>query len=80
MVLSIKNAKADQLARELAELTGESITTMVVTSLQARLELERLRRRTRGLDDIVERFNELPVLASRNPDDLVGYDRHGLPS
>ncbi|MCQ3807234.1 MAG: type II toxin-antitoxin system VapB family antitoxin [Acidimicrobiaceae bacterium] len=80
MVLSIKNAKADQLARELAELTGESITTTVVTSLQARLELERRHRRTRGLGDIVERFNELPVLDPRNPDDIVGYDRHGLPS
>ncbi len=80
MVLSIKNAKADQLARELAELTGESITTTVVTSLQARLELERRRRRTRGLGDIVERFNELPVLDPRNPDEIVGYDRHGLPS
>ncbi len=80
MVLSIKNAKADQLARELAELTGESITTTVVTSLQARLELERRRRRTRGLGDIVERFNELPVLDPRNPDDIVGYDQHGLPS
>lgn len=80
MVLSIKNAKADQLARELAELTGESITTTVVNALHAHLELERRRRRTRGLGDIVERFNKLPVLDPRNPDDIVGYDRHGLPS
>ena len=40
----------------------------------------RERRRTRGLGDIVERFNQLPVLDDRNPDDIVGYDQHGLPS
>lgn len=39
MVLSIKNAKADQLAREPAELTGETITDAVVAALQARLEV-----------------------------------------
>lgn len=80
MVLSIKNPKADELARELAELTGESITSTVVASLQARLELERRRRRTRGLGDIVERFNQLPVLDHRDAEEIIGYDEHGLPS
>ena len=79
MVLSIKNADADRLARDLAALTGESITDAVVASLEARLELERRRRRTQGIDDIVERFKELPVLDERSSDDIVGYDEHGLP-
>ena len=38
MVLSIKSERADQLARDLAALTGESITDAVVASLEARLE------------------------------------------
>ncbi len=38
------------------------------------------RRGTRGLGDIVERFNQLPLLDDRDPDDIVGYDQHGLPS
>ena len=80
MVLSIKSAQADQLARELAELTGESITEAVVTSLEARLALERLRQRERGLHDIVERFRRLPVLDERSTDDILGYDEHGLPA
>lgn len=80
MVLSIKSMTADRLARELAELTGESITEAVVVSLRARLDIERRRRRGRGLDDIVERFEQLPVLDQREPDDIVGYDEHGLPS
>ena len=80
MVLSIKNAHADELARELAELTGESITDTVVASLQVRLELERRRRSTRGLGDIVERFGELPVLDQRSAEEIIGYDQRGLPS
>ena len=80
MVLSIKSAAADQLARELAELTGESITEAVVESLRARLDAERRRRRDRSLDDIIERFRQLPRLDEREPEDVIGYDEHGLPS
>lgn len=80
MVLSIKSAAADQLARELAELTGESITEAVVESLRARLDAERRRQRDRSLDDIIERFRQLPRLDEREPEDVIGYDEHGLPS
>lgn len=80
MVLSIKSRTADQLARELAEMTGESLTDAVVASLQARLDLERRRRETRRLDDIIERFGRLSVLDEREPDGIIGYDAHGLPS
>ena len=80
MVLSIKNSMADQLARELADLTGESITDAVVASLRARLDLERRRQRDRALDDIIERFQRLPMIDGRTPEDIIGYDQHGLPS
>ena len=80
MVLSIKSQTADQLARELAEMTGESLTDAIVASLQARLDLERRRREVRRLDDIIERFSRLSVLDEREPDDIIGYDGHGLPS
>jgi len=80
MVLSIKSVHADQLARELAKLTGETITEAVVTSLEARLALERLRQRERSLHDIVERFRQLPVLDERRTDEILGYDAHGLPT
>lgn len=80
MALSIKSAKADQLARDLAELTGESITDAVVTSLELRLELERRARRKQDLSDIVERFGQLGIIDDRHPDEIIGYDEHGLPS
>ncbi len=80
MALSIKSPEADRLARELSELTGESITETVVASLEARLAVERRRRRRRDVADIVERFRRLEVLDSRHADDIVGYDEHGLPA
>ncbi len=80
MPLSIKSDEADRLARELATLTGESITDAVTRSLSDRLALERKRRRARPLSDLVERFAALPVLDARAPDEIVGYDEHGLPA
>ncbi|MCQ3804153.1 MAG: type II toxin-antitoxin system VapB family antitoxin [bacterium] len=80
MVLRIRSAKADQLARELAELTGETITDAVVAALQTRLDMERRRGRRRPLHDIVERFSRLAVLDTGAPDDILGYDEFGLPS
>jgi antitoxin VapB len=44
MVLSIKTDEADQLARTLAKLCGETITEVVTTSLKERLARERMRR------------------------------------
>ena len=80
MALSIKSDKADRLARDLAELTGESLTEAIVGALEVRLDIERRTRRSRGVTDIVERYRALPVLDTRHPDDIVGYDEHGLPA
>ena len=44
MALSIKDDEADQLARALAKLTGETITRAVTTALRERLIRERARR------------------------------------
>lgn len=79
MVLSIKSDRADRLARELVALTGESLTEAVETSLEARLDVERRRRRPAGVGDIVERFAALPILDDRTADEILGYDEDGLP-
>jgi antitoxin VapB len=46
MALSIKTAEADELARSLARLTGESMTEAVTAALRERLARERARRAT----------------------------------
>ena len=80
MALSIKNDEADQLARELAELTGESITDAVVISLRQRVERERRRPGMRKrLIDLADQVAEYPVLDNRGADEILGYDDMGLP-
>ena len=44
MALSIKTREADQLARDLAKLTGETMTQAVTVALQERLDRERAAR------------------------------------
>jgi antitoxin VapB len=44
MALSIKTEEADQLARTLAKLTGETITEAVTIALRERLAREQARR------------------------------------
>ncbi|CAN5506908.1 hypothetical protein BH10ACT2_BH10ACT2_10840 [soil metagenome] len=78
--MKIKNDKAVRLARELSELTGESLTDVVVNSLEWRLaEERRFRRRPKSIDDLVDRFGQLPVLDERPADEIVGYHDDGSP-
>ncbi|MDQ3728163.1 MAG: type II toxin-antitoxin system VapB family antitoxin [Actinomycetota bacterium] len=84
MALNIKDSQTDQLARELAEATGETITGAVSTAVRERLERVRGRASKRSIADevneIVERFAALPVIDDRSPDEIIGYDEHGLPT
>lgn len=83
MVLSIKDTKADRLARELAQRTGETITDAVRTALEERLARVRTKQRGRRLadelDEIAERCARLPVVDDREADDILGYGGNGLP-
>jgi antitoxin VapB len=45
MALSIKTEEADRLARNLARLTGETMTQAVTVALRERLEREQARRK-----------------------------------
>ena len=85
MSLNIKNEEAHALAKELAELTGESLTEAVTVALRERLARERnteerIRQRTEA---ILAMGREI---AGRMPEewrtmdiDEYLYDEHGLP-
>jgi antitoxin VapB len=81
MAISIKDSETDRLARALADATGESLTEAIRRALQDRLERES-RRSRRGIGaevrHIQERVARLPVLDRRTPDEIVGYDEHGV--
>jgi antitoxin VapB len=82
MALSIKSDTADQLARQLAAETGESITEAVTTAIQDRLARERRSRRNlaQTVMEISHECAALPVLDDRPADEIVGYDEHGVPA
>ena len=81
MVLQIDNPEADQLAQELAEVTGESVEGAVTRALRDQLAKQRdIQRRLEAIRKISERFSALPILDPRTPDEIIGYDEHGLPS
>lgn len=84
MALSLKDAETDRLAREVARLTGESLTEAVRRALAERLARER---RKRGeavglagrLDALAREGAELPDLDHRSAEEILGYDACGLP-
>jgi antitoxin VapB len=84
MSLNIKNEETHRLARELARLTGESVTVAVTVSLKERLE----RQRPNPKAGLAAWLNELsketaPLLKDLPPSDKIGdllFDKEtGLP-
>ena len=83
MAISLKDPEADRLARAVAALTGENLTTAIRTALAERLERERLRRGQ--VADLVARIREigehcasLPDFDTRSAEEIVGYDETGM--
>jgi antitoxin VapB len=83
MGMNIKNPRTQELARELAKLTGESLTAAITEALEEKLA--RIRKEKK--DDLVERW--LAIIKETAPlweepyrsiehGDLL-YDERGLP-
>ncbi len=82
--MNIKSEDAHRLARELASLTGESVTAAVTEALRERLERVR---RERGEETLADRLAAIcrasaphfrEGFRSANHADLL-YDQRGLP-
>jgi len=83
MAIIIKNMETERLAREIAAKAGESLTEAIGKALRERLERMKKERRNQLLSgqllEILRRVDQLPVLDPRTPDEILGYDEHGLP-
>jgi len=83
MPLNVKHPEADRLARELAQATGETLTEAILNALRERLDRQKQSTRTLRPKDVLretrERLSKYPVLDSRPPDEILGYDEKGLP-
>jgi antitoxin VapB len=83
MALSIKDPETERLARNLAQVTGETITTATKRAIEERLRrVGSQSRRAALLEDMAEirrRWSAMPVLDERTPEEILGYDERGLP-
>lgn len=84
MALNIKDPEADRLARALAASTGETLTEAVLNALKERLARQSQRRpMPRGakeiLGDAQHRLKRARTYDTRPADQILGYDKRGLP-
>ena len=80
-VLNIKDAEAYRLAHRIAEITGKSLTRVVIDALRA--EDERIGPPLPDLSQarkILAEINRLPIRDGRSGEEILAefYDEHGL--
>lgn len=89
MTIISLDSKTETLARQLAELSGAPVEAVIRAAIEraaadagvtgaadTELTEEELIAR---IDEITEHAARLPVLDNRTPDEIIGYDDHGLP-
>jgi antitoxin VapB len=83
MALSIRNPRAEKLAREIAAECGENLTEAIIHALEERLQRLKGRREARDIAAEIVRISlrcrALPDRDGRSADEILGYDEKGLP-
>jgi antitoxin VapB len=82
MALSIRNPRAEKLARKLSAMSGENITEVIINALENQLVKTRGKKTHTGtVKDIMkisDRCSSLPDLDKRSPDEILGYNETGV--
>jgi antitoxin VapB len=83
------DAETERLARKLAEATGKPLPSIVREAIAAKAEAAGLTENggpqlsrdelLARMKEITDGFASLPVLDDRTPDEIIGYDEHGVP-
>jgi len=84
MPISIKNDQTELVARQLAELTGESLTEAIRAAVVERYDRHRRARAGRCLADELNaiglRCGNRPLVSKLSADEILGYDESGVPT
>jgi antitoxin VapB len=77
--LFIRNPAAHHLAEQLSKRLGVTLSDAVISALDDKLRktarpLDRAR-----IDAVTDRLAALPVLDARCPEEILGYDKFGIP-
>ncbi len=82
MAISIRNSQAEQLAREVAAISGENLTQTIIHALEERLERLKGRRTAtnivREIMAISQRCSALPDIDQRSPEEILNYNQSGV--
>lgn len=82
MALSIRNPRAEELARKIAEMSGENITQVILHALENHIEKLRGQRlypdKVEEIMSISSRCSSLPDIDKRSPDEILGYNEIGV--
>jgi antitoxin VapB len=78
--LYIKNPAAHRLAEQVAKQMGVSLTEAVIRALEDQVRQAPKPIDRKKLDAILAEFDALPVLDTRTPDEIIGYDEFGIPT
>jgi antitoxin VapB len=84
MALNIVDPEIDRMVAELTEVTGEPVSVAVKKAVEQRLQREQRRKEpdehfVEDLTRIAKRCAARQGLDRRHPDQIIGYDDHGLP-
>lgn len=77
--LYIKNPAAHRLAQQLSEQMGVTLTEAVIHALEAQIEKPERSVDRKAVSAILASLDAMPVLDSRTPDEILGYDEFGIP-
>lgn len=80
--MNISSARVDALVHQLARLTGEDAETALERAVQERLSriaTAPTSDRRRAMRAFLERMASMEVRDRRQPDEVIGYGRDGLP-
>lgn len=82
MALSIRNQRAELLARKLAAECGQTITKVIIEALEEKLERINGKKTVdtvyENIMDISLRCSNLPDIDNRAADEILGYDEKGI--
>jgi antitoxin VapB len=77
--LYIKNPAAHRLAQRLSERMGVTLTDAVIYALEGQMRRTRVPVNRKSVDTISSKLRSLPVLDSRTAEEILGYDKFGIP-
>jgi antitoxin VapB len=77
--LYIKNPAAHRLAAKVSKRMGVTLTDAVIRSLEAQLQGPARPIDRKKVDAIQKKIAALPVRDSRSDNEILGYDKFGIP-